>query len=207
MKHVKILALGLVATASLMAFVGAGTASATFLEKEGDAQLGNGAEIHAVLEGVAKLQIGFKTAECEESTIQYTVEVAGGVTTRVSGKTKAVTVGKCNCAAVSFSNGKFEIEEVSTEGSGTLVASEFTAAATCSTIFGTITCKYIIEKKRDVGTLVGSADREDETATMRISTTLPDEGSSPSCAEAGIWEASYLITTPDTLNVTETPEK
>jgi hypothetical protein len=202
MKHLKILGLGLMAAAALMAFVGAGTASATVLSNAtGNMKVGE--EIHAVIEPgtTAELEAGFITVTCTAGTIKGTISNAGSNTTTVSGTTSAVTFSSCNCEPITVTNGSLEIHYISGT-KGTLTASGFTATVPCNTIFGKVTCKYITGNNKDMGILTGSKETG-ATATMDVETALTrEEGSSELCNASATWKAKYIVTTPDELNVT-----
>lgn len=203
MKHLKILSLGLVAAAALMAFVGASTASATVLSGA-SGNLPAGTVIDANVEGTAVLHAGITNVECTAGTVKGTTSNAGSATETVKGTTSEVTFSNCNCSPIKVSNGTLEIHAIEgSNGNGTLTGSSFTAEITCKTIFGNVTCVYATGNGNDLGTLTGSNNLGDKTATMDINAILTRSGGSSLCAAEAEWLANYLVSTPDTLNVTK----
>jgi len=196
MKYVKMLGLAAVTAMALMAFVGAGTASATTLTGEGGAVLGSGSSIHAVLDpgtGPAKLTTAFKNIECEESTVSGKTTNETGAS--VSGNVETLTFGKCNCEVKVISKGTLSITYTS-GSNGSLSSNGAEVTAQCSTIFGNVHCIYVTENT-GLGTLTGGT-----TATMDIeSANIPRLSTSALCAETAKWDAKYSVDSPDTLKV------
>jgi hypothetical protein len=194
MKYVKMLGLAAVAAAALMAFVGAGTASATTLTGLEGKVVKTGTTIHAVNSGTATLTTSFKNIECSESTVQGSTTNETGTT--VNGSVGTLTFGKCNCEVKVLKTGTLSIERIGTTSNGTLRSSGAEVTASCSTIFGTVHCIYATSNT-DLGTLTGGT-----TAKMDISSAdIPRLPTSGLCDESANWDATYLVDNPDTLNV------
>ena len=90
MKYIKMLGLAAVAAAALMAFVGAGTASATTLTGPGGTALSVGTTMHSASEGKAVLDAPFGNVECE-STVHGAVTENGGAGSAVGQLTETGT--------------------------------------------------------------------------------------------------------------------
>jgi hypothetical protein len=202
MKHLKILGLGLMAAVALMAFVGAGTASATVLEKGGGVKMTAGEEIDASMEGTAILESGVTTMGCSEGSGRSMIENPGGAEATVSGTTLSVALPNCGCGSNEVTNGTFEVHSIPGTSNGTLTGSGFTWTMNCNSPFGKYVCRYITGTNKDFGTLTGS-NSTGSTATVDISTTLTkEEPSSGLCYEVIAFRATYVVTAPDVLNVT-----
>jgi hypothetical protein len=194
MKHVKMLGLAAVAAAALMAFVGAGTASATTLTGVGGSVLKTGTTIHAVNSGIAKLTTSFKTIECSKSTVQGKTTSETG--TAVTGNVEILTFEECNCEVKVLNKGSLSIERIGATSNGTLKSSGAEVTATCSSIFGNVHCIYATSNT-DLGTLTGGT-----TAVMGISSAdIPRLSTNALCDEGANWDATYKVDNPDTLNV------
>jgi len=201
MKYVKMLGLAAVAAMALMAFVGAGTASATTLTGVGGTVLKAGTEIHAVNEGVVKLTTSFKNIECEESTVKGTTDNETGTTVTGSIAKTNLTWGKCNCEVKTLEGGKLHVAVSGSGPNGSVSSSGAEVTANCSTIFGTVHCIYATGAGTSLGTLKGSTTTG-STATMEIKeNNIPRLSTSALCAEKANWDANYVVDVPDTLNV------
>ena len=191
MKHIKMLGLLVMAAAALMAFASSASAAPVLTSPAGTDYTG---EIHATLEGgTATLKAGIEDT-CTESTAIVKVETntaehaAGPITEG------GLTFGKCTQDTTVINPGRLTIDDkgtVFTEGSRVEVK---------VTSLG-ITCFYGAETaKVDIGTLTfGTPATLDVTATE-----LQRESGSNTffCAEKGIWNGKYLVTTPGTLLLT-----
>jgi hypothetical protein len=203
MKYVKMLALAAIAAAALMAFVGAGTASATVLTCEGST-CAVGAPLHAESEGKAILDAPFGNVECN-STVQGHVTNAGSSTTTATVKITELNWSNCgNDNVVTLAPGTLEIHttrepEKINNGDGTVTSlgTEVTVEHVGThCIFGTGATGM------DIGWLTGSNNTK-ETATLDISATVTRLGgrSGAFCGSTAPWTGSYKITTPDKVEV------
>jgi hypothetical protein len=199
MKYLKMLALATVAAAALMAFVGAGIASATTLTSPPGTDLKAGTKITAVSETERPtLTGGFKNIGCNESTIGGEITNAGGAASTVSGPVQTLTfTGNCTCEVVVIEKGSLEIHVIGAGPNGTLTSTGARVTVNCSTIFGPVHCIYKTNAT-DLGTLTGTGV---STATMDITAEIPRENTSGLCAEEAILHAKYLVTSPDPLLV------
>lgn len=201
MKYVKMLGLAVMAAMALMAFIGAGTASATVLcktatnpctEKYGDV------EMHAVLEGTATLETtaGTALATCTVGTMSGTVAKTGSSTETVSGPMGALTWGPkgegCNQVVSTLKTGSLEVHYTSgNNGSVTASATEVTVE-----ISG-VSCRYESGAGLNLGTLTGG-----KPATLTVNTVVNEV--SPGqflCPDDARWTAAYEVTSPNPLYV------
>lgn len=199
MKHVKMLGLAAIAAAALMAFVGASTASATVLCKNGTttttcSEPYGEVTIEAEQSKAIKLDTTFKTVECKKSTLKGPAS-AGSSTTTVSGPVESLTWGECNCTVTTLKGGTLEVHSIAGTDNGTLTSNGAEVTVSCSTIFGNVHCIYVTEND-DMGTLVGGANAsfENTVSVRRLST-------SGLCSEEANWTAGYKITAPSPLFV------
>lgn len=201
MKYIKMLGLAAVAATALTAILGAGSASATTLTKEGGAIMGANSTIHANLESgtVAKLIFGFETVECNEATIGAITANETGAEITANMTTKTLFFNKCDCEVKTLA-GNFLLIKSLGNNNGTLTSSGAEITVNCTSAFGLVHC-IISTASTDIGTLTGSANTK-ATATMDIaSANIGLLKTNPICGETAKWEGKYLVGTPDTLNV------
>ncbi len=197
MKYVKMLGLAAVAAAALMAFVGAGTASATALTNGLGETLPAGTEIKAENEGTTTLTTSFLNVTCSSSSVAGKTEQKEAAS--ITGKVETLTFGGCNCTVTVLKKGTLSISH-STGSNGTLSSNGAEVTVQCQTIFGAVHCIYSTENT-ELGTLTGSATTG-ATATMDISSAgIPRAPTNPICDEESNWDAKYKVTQPDALNV------
>jgi hypothetical protein len=216
MKHLKMLGLAVMAAAALMAIVGAGTASATILTSPAGTKYTG--EIDASLEPgtTATLQAGIATVTCSESTVKGKPYTTGSATTTPNGPITSLTFTSCGNNDVTPTSktsnfdtdggtidpvvnfGKLEIHVIGSGPNGTLT-SEGSEVDINFTAFG-VTCVYGTPSVKDIGTLTGSSSTGG-TATMDINAEITKISGGFACANPAKWEAKYIVTTPDNLNV------
>jgi hypothetical protein len=212
MKYVKTLILAAVAVAALLAFLGAGTASATVLCKtepnggatgtkgttcpEGWAYPAN-TEIHGVLDPgtVTKTKTTFANAECKKSTFRGKTNNEGSANETVTVNLEVLTFEECNCEYKVLNPGTLEIHWIPDTFNGTVTSNGMEKTVTCNTIFGPVHCIYVTVNT-DIGTLTGG-----NPATLDVDATMPRLPTDAICAEQHTWEAKYEITTPKPLYV------
>ena len=197
MKYVKMLGLAALA-AALMAFVVAGTASATTLTGAGGATLGTGTSIVAENEGTVTLHPPIGDIECKKSSVSGKTTNAGGAGVEVKGSIEALSFTECNATVTVLAKGELAVKGTgSTNGSlsstGTEVTVEF-AGFHC--IFKT--------NGTGLGTVTGSTTTGGN-ATLDISATIPRTGgrSGAFCGSTAQWTGAYKVTSPSTLNIDE----
>ncbi|MGN6274963.1 MAG: hypothetical protein ACTHNP_03415 [Solirubrobacterales bacterium] len=197
MKYLKILGLAAVAAAALMAFVGAGTASATTLCKTTStpcASLATTLESSLETGKTAKLEAGgIVLDECSESGVSGTIEEQGStVTAKGKVKKENLTWGTtCTHTTDTLAGGELEVHAITSSDNGTVTATGF--EVTVNTIFGSCIYGFRTEHK-DLGTLEGGT-----TPKLVINTNVPLI--SGPCPTTSTWNATYLVTNPKPLYV------
>jgi hypothetical protein len=186
MRDTKKLGLAAVAAAALMAFVGAGSASAAELTCNGS-PCAIGATVHAVSEGKIVFDAPFGNVECE-STVHGEV-----LTNGEAGKPAVVSAGISwsNCGADTVTTLKTGTLLIESNGEVKLHGFRLTVlhlGVHC--IFETSNTK--------VGTLSGGT-----TAKLIISGAIPQVGGSGGvfCGSSTWWTGSYMVNAPHTLAV------
>jgi hypothetical protein len=198
MKYLKMLGLAAIAAAALMAFAGAGTASATELtcgasmcEKE--TTISSASEGHAVLDSI----IG--KIECN-SEVSGKTENTGGASETVKGAISTLDFTGCTTATVHvLKSGSLEIHTQNAEANNNGTLTSTGAEVTVET--SGFHCIFTT-KETDIGTVTGSANTSGN-ATLDISATIPRTGgrSGAFCGSSAPWTGSYKVTAPATLNV------
>lgn len=204
MKYLKILGLAVIAAAAVMAFVGAGTASAetTLCKVTSDpCPAGQGYGVGTVTKGQlvagtkAELTGGFNI-RCEESTIEGSVETA----TTPTGNVAAANLkwGKCNGTVKTVTPGTIGVHHDG-EHNGTLTVKDFVVTVE---LLG-VHC-YFRPEANAHGTLTAG-----DPALIHF-TELPVElidneihnSDGFGCPSTAKWDATYEVTSPTPLYVT-----
>ena len=200
MKYVKILGLAAVAAMALMAFIGAGTASATKLHKTGGT-VNLGDTLFASLETGTSATLadtaGNPIETCTESKVHGTTTTTGGANETVRGNVSELTFSGgpgCNVTVHQAQNGTLEIHQIGATTNGTVTGSGFEVTIA---VFGT-TCVYGLgATKVDLGELTGSTT---SNATMHIDAVVREQtGDKFLCPNDGRWIAKYEMTTPSPM--------
>jgi hypothetical protein len=207
MKYVKTLGLAVVA-AVLMALVGAGTASATVLCKNSEStttcneNYPAGTEIKSSLSAGTKaiLKTEFKTIECSKATVSSKSKNGGSETESINASVEALTFEECNCEVKVLKKGTLEVHWISGSTNGTATANGAEVTVNCSTIFGLVHCLYVTEKT-DLGTLTGG-----NPAKLDAKAAIPRLTTNGLCSSTASWEATYEVTSPKPLFVTDFPD-
>jgi hypothetical protein len=208
MKYLKMLGLAAIAAMGLMAFVGAGSASATVLctttttpscvnsATEVD-KYAAGTVIDATLKngGSATLtsSSGGTIATCTGGTVKGKISNAGSAAATVSGNIESLTWTGCSQTTHTVANGSLEIHHVSGTHNGTVTGngSQVTVA-----IFGT-SCTYGTGEGTHLGTLTGGTE-----PILKIATTVSRTAGGFLCPLTAGWDAEYVVTEPHSLFVT-----
>jgi hypothetical protein len=192
---------------AIMAFVGAGTASATALCKanETTCTAGNtyaiGTSIHAVLEPgqIAHLEAGPVNDECEESTMQGKSTKAG---TPIIGTIEQLTFAKCSCTTSNAIHLPYKSEGAAgAGGNGTLTASTSGAGKPG----GTVTCAGVHCVYETASAAVSVTGGTPATAAANVEMALNTGESDFLCLFTGAahWKANYNVTSPSPLFITK----
>jgi hypothetical protein len=205
MKYVKILGLAAVAAAALMAFVGAGTASAQNGEKtalckvtptNGICALENTYPAGTVVESEAT-ETATLTPSGELPTITCTSSKLSGKTeteTTPEGKITELTWGGCNQTVETKENGKLIIHHDG-EHNGTITAEG--VSVTVSALFGSLHCDFGGTIKEGLTLTGGNPAIVDATATVK----LVKQTGFFTCPGTAVWHAKYKVTSPTPLYV------
>jgi hypothetical protein len=212
MKNLKMLGLAAIAALGLMAFVGAGTASATTLSTDaaGTVKYGVGTEISSSLKAetsaLLETTAGEKIATCTTSSVGGKITTATG--TWVTGTLESLTWGDPegkNCSQPTKSlvteevegkkyYGKLEIMKTGAD-EGEVVGKN--SSVTLS-VFG-VSCVYGTSAEGNkLGTVKGG-----EAPELVINAVLPKKEGGFLCPSSGRWTATYIVTTPHALHVVE----
>lgn len=204
MKYVKVFGLAAVMAMAMMAFLGAGTASATVLCKtsltEGCGASGwdypAGTQIHATLEAGSSATLRNTESSivntCTESTVLGKTTNTGSSNETVVGHIEALSFGHCTNTTDVVSLGELEVHwDVGTDN-GTLTAR--TAAVTMN-LFGA-SCTYGAGGGTDLGTVTGGS-----MATMDVNAVVNKTAGGFLCPGTAVWEAKYTVTSPEPLYI------
>jgi hypothetical protein len=199
MKYLKMLGLAAVAAMALMAFIGAGTASATTLDKEGVVQ-NKSVSIIATLEAGSSATLvdegGSTTDTCHTSEVQGATEPPYTAAS-VGGAISHLTFGECSHTTKVLKNGKLSVSWIKGTNNGTVTSSE-AEVTVVSTVFGiSAICKT--GAGTDIGTITGAAT---STSHAKMDITAKN------VLDCGIlgkssWTGTYIVTSPTGLRVTE----
>jgi hypothetical protein len=207
MKYLKILGLAAVAAMALMAFLGAGSASATVLCKttitEGCATSGwdypAGTEIVSTSTNTI-LTTSLANVSCKHSEVRGKTTNTGSTTETVDGPVELLTFTECTSTVDVIAKGSLEVHhatktEAEPKKMGTLTSKE--AAVTVN--IGGVSCVYGTSK---AGTDLGSiTDNAPSATTVDISATVEKKEGSFLCPSTGLWEGTYTINSPNPLYV------
>ena len=207
MKYVKMLALAAVAAGALMAFIGAGTASATVLcsTTADPCPAGQSWPVNTVLDfsipsgSTANLvdTTGEELDKCSTSTVKGKISNAGGSTATTTGAVEELTWGSCTFPTKTLTLGNLEIHKISSTSNGTLTA-DGTFEVTINTIFFG-SCIYGVTSGVDLGELT-----EGSPAVFHANAVAEKfSGSNLACPSTSKWTATYTLTSPSgtTLSV------
>jgi hypothetical protein len=198
MTHLKMLGLAAIATLGLMAFVGAGTASATTLSTDaaGTVKYAVGQEIHLTFRAgfsIAWVSTGGETiATCTGSTVKGTIGTATG--TSVSVSISSLTWSGCSQTTTTTANGSLEIMKTGTdEGEVIGKNSKVTLG-----IFG-VSCVYGTSAEgTKLGTIKGGTGAE-----LVADAAIPRVEGGFLCPSSIRWKAWFIITTPHAVHIVE----
>ncbi|MDQ3726101.1 MAG: hypothetical protein M3335_09505 [Actinomycetota bacterium] len=194
MKHLKMLGLAAIAAMGLMAFVGAGTASATTLFTD------SAKTIHYPAGTTVDLSMATGKSSLSKSGSTTIATCTGGTfhgktanTTgeRIQIKNENVTWTGCSQTTHTVSNGSLEIGWTSgTSGEVIGKATQWTYG-----IFGT-SCTYGFGEGVKLGTLTGAS-----AAALKINANVPRTAGGFLCPSTTTWEAEYVITVPHAIYI------
>lgn len=197
MKYLKMIGLAAVAAMALMAFAGAGTASASVLCTATETPCSaakkisptNDSEMVATLTGSAVLEEdpGNVIATCTASEMVADSTAAGSKTETAVGKITKLTWGGCSTTVDNVALGSLEVHHIPGTDNGTVtsIGTEVTL-----NLFG-VSCTL---KGTDLGTITGGT-----SPVMDVTATVDLTVGSFLCPEHALWTATYNITKPKPL--------
>jgi hypothetical protein len=214
MRYVKILGIAVAATAALVVFLGAGAASASTIcsknntpcSTTAEGMLGPKTVVLAQLKAGTKsvMKAGIFNIECSESTLEIETTNTGTKAVGLTAELKDLTLGICT-------KGSTVTVEAPVTANKSVVGLElgYTAATMNGGLIAGVgmrveysllgeTCFYGGATKEL--TVVGGSPALIKADKAKL-TKLP--GSGPLCANPGIWEAEYTVTSPTALYVGE----
>jgi hypothetical protein len=191
MKHLKMLGLAAIAAMGLMAFIGAGTASATtlFTNSNLTGPYAKGTTIHSTLttgkSAILTDGSGNTLVTCTESTVKGKTSAESG--SPLEGTIEVLTFGGCSTTVDVLAKGSLSIEKTGTnEGSVSGKGSEVTV-----NIFG-VSCTYGTGAGTKLGTITGGAAPVLNIAAVGLTKVA---GGFLCPSNAG-WDATYTVTEP-----------
>jgi len=207
MKHLKILGLAAVAAMALMAFLGAGTASATVLCKT---QMGftscyvagweypvtTSVEITQTPATTMVLETtgGVVLDTCVGSTLSGSMTFAGAAIATPQIALAKLEWGACSRTTHTLKLGKLEVHHISETDNGTLTATGG-IEVTINTIFGS--CVFGTGEALDVGKLTGG-----NPATINTQkAVIPKISGNAACPAHAVWNAQFTVTSPAPIYV------
>jgi hypothetical protein len=196
MKYLKTLRLATLAAMAVMAFIGAGTASATELYS-GATTLKVGTVIDATLTGSISLTTteGTILDTCTGGTVKTSITSTGSSTGTGKTKTEAVTWSGCSEPTTTIALGSGgEIHWISGTHNGTMTSLGGREVTVNTTIFGS--CVYAVEAGKSEADVHGTTLNNGKMAVDSIA--MRKSGLCPSSAR---WIGTYEITSPSPLNV------
>jgi hypothetical protein len=201
MKYVKMLALAAVAAGALMAFVGAGTASASTL-------CSTTADPCPTAQKWGKIPIKFSLTKetsallketgaeggtldtCKSSEVEGEITNTGTATESVTGPITKLSWGSCTFPTTTTVLGKLSIDKIAGTSNGTLTSDGPTKVTINTVFFGT--CVYTVESGKSIGDVT-----EGNPAVFHANAVAKkQEGSNFACPETSVWTATYTLTAP-----------
>jgi hypothetical protein len=197
MKYVKMLGLAAVAAMALMAFAGAGTASASVLCKTATnpctSAYPNGETIEGTLEKETTATLRNTETSivntCTGSSVKGSL-TNGSSTVTAKGSVTAANLTWSGCSAsgtATVTPGELEIH-ATTNGNGTVTAKGFAVTQ----IFAGLSCSYTAGTGVDLGTYNEAA----KTINVNVVVNKDSNHSAFLCPSTAVWEAKYVITSP-----------
>jgi hypothetical protein len=232
MKYVKMLALAAVATGAMMAFIGAGSASASVIcsttkdpcPKTQDWPANTVLDFSLKSGTSAKLvnTAGETLDNCTSSTVKGKITTTGGgtgATETVTGSISELTWGGCTFTTTTITKACLEVHQIAGTSNGTVTADECNAThgsepstnVTINTVlFGS--CIYTVTAGKSIGDI---SEGKDQASGAPVSTFTANAvatkvtGSNFACPETSKWTATYVLTEPKgtTLSVSSSVEK
>lgn len=217
MKYVKVLAIAAVAAGALMAFIGAGTASASVICSTtadpcpaGQAWP-NGTKIKFSLKSGTSASLldtkGNSLDTCTSASVEGEITNTGSSTETVTGKITGLIWGiagtPCTFTTTTLKTACLEVHQISGTSNGTVTADKCTGGNANSEVtintgaFGS--CVYTVAAGKSIGDITEGIG----TGAVFTANAVAEKTSGILCPETAKWEATYVLTTPSntTLSV------
>jgi hypothetical protein len=195
MKTLKMVGLAVTMAMGLMAFIGAGTASATTITN-GNNTLAVGAVLEASLKPGTSAELknteNKLIATCTESEVKGFISVATGEWVEATVKKEDMAWRGCSQKTETMAGGSLhfrqigEADEAEVWGSGTKVTLG---------VFG-VSCVYGTAEGVLLGIVKGGVSVE-----LSVNASLPKVEGGLLCPISGVWTAKYIITSPKTFHI------
>jgi hypothetical protein len=204
MKYLKMLALAAVAAGALMAFIGAGTASATVLCSTTVSPCPEAQRwpVNTVLDfsipagASAKLTdtSGETTIDtCTGSTVKGPITNAGSSTATVTGTVEELTWTSCSFPTTTVVKNKLEVHQIAGTSNGTVTADGEFEVTINTVIFGK--CIYKVRSGQSLGDVTeGNPPIFHANAIAEKTTTETD--TCPVGPATALWTGTYTLTSP-----------
>ena len=194
MKYLKIFGSAAVAAMALMAFVGAGSASATVLCKVTATPCGSVNHVSGTTLTFHSTHVELKStggsfqSTCKKSTVS-TGTSTGGANETVKGNVENfnLTWGECSEPVETLKGGLLEVHDIKGTDNGTVTASGFKVKV----VIAGVPCHYSAGAATDLGVVTGGA-----TTTLHLNAVVGEVTPSFFCPDDAIWTGSYVSTTP-----------
>ena len=211
MKYAKMLALAAVAAGALMAFIGAGTASATVICSTtadpcpaGQTWPNGTALDFSIPSGSSALLVdtsGNTLDKCTGSTVKGSISETGSSLATVTGPIEELTWTGCTFTTKTVSTGnKLKVHKIAGTSNGTVTSDSPIEVTINTVLFGS--CIYGVGTTVDVGTIT---EGKGTAATFHANAVAKRFGTNFACPETSKWTGTYVLTTPSatTLSVSE----
>jgi hypothetical protein len=209
------LALAAVAAGALMAFIGAGTASATVLCSTTVTPCPTGQDLVAGTKIDFSIPSGSSASlvdtkgnaldKCTTSTVKGELTKTGGATSTPTGDVSELTWGGCTFPTKTLKTAALEIHQIAGTSNGTVTSDEVAGGnprfeVTINTVlFGS--CVYGVDPGTSIGDLV-----EGKPAHFTANAVAKKLGGGASCPETAVWTATYVMTEPSNTTISVEPE-
>lgn len=211
MKYAKMLALAAVAAGALMAFIGAGTASASKLcsTTVDPCPAGQHWPVNTVLD--FSIPSGFSANlvdtsgnsidKCTTSTVKGKIDMTGSATETVTGPVEELTWGSCTFPTTTVTKGTIEVHKIAGTSNGTVTAGSEFRVTINTVLFGK--CIYGVTAGADLGEITEGNPAVFDANAIAEKIKVEPEHNCPVGPSTARWTASYQLTSPSgtTLSV------
>lgn len=206
MQYAKMVALAAVAAGALMAFIGAGTASATVIcsttiETCPTAQKWGAIPLDFSIPSGSSLNLtktnGESLDKCSVSTIKGKITNTGSSTQTVTGPIESLTWSSCTFSTVTLKTAPLEVHHIAGTSNGTVTTDGIIEVTINTVFFGS--CIFKFTNGVSLGDL-----KEGKPGTFAVN-AVADVSGGVACPETGIWSANYTVTEPQLTTLSVSP--